>query len=176
MTASAVRNVQADGLHAGVSEADHSRPLSGLISPSSPVSVLCVDDNPLNLRLLTALLKSKKLPYMQASNGQEAVDAYKSAPGSFCCVLMDISMPVMDGMTATRVIREFEGQNSLSRVPIIALTGLASAAARNEAIEAGMDRFMTKPVSFAELAEIIARATLSSLSPGKLTNGTTKSI
>lgn len=93
-------------------------------------------------------------------------------------------MPVMDGMTATRVIREYESHNSLSRVPIIALTGLASAAARNEAIEAGMDRFMTKPVSFAELAEIIARATLSSSSssspppppPEGLANGTTEHL
>ncbi|OCT52970.1 histidine kinase G7 [Cladophialophora carrionii] len=64
-------------------------------------------------------------------------------------------MPVMDGMTATRLIRQYESQNSLPRVPIFALTGLASAAARNEALESGIDRLLTKPVPFDALAEIL---------------------
>jgi CheY-like chemotaxis protein len=64
-------------------------------------------------------------------------------------------MPVMDGMTATRLIRQHEFQNSLPRVPIFALTGLASAAARNEALESGFDRLITKPVPFDELAEVL---------------------
>lgn len=65
-------------------------------------------------------------------------------------------MPIMDGMTATFHIREYEASNSLLRVPVIALTGLASATARNEALEAGMDQFLTKPFSFQQLREIIA--------------------
>jgi CheY-like chemotaxis protein len=56
-------------------------------------------------------------------------------------VFMDISMPVMDGMTATRLIREHERVNDMERRPIIALTGLASTAARAEAQEAGFDEF-----------------------------------
>jgi CheY-like chemotaxis protein len=68
---------------------------------------------------------------------------------------MDISMPVMDGMTATRKIREFECKHSLPRTPIYALTGLASATARNEALEAGVDQFLTKPISFPQLAQIV---------------------
>ncbi|KIW68991.1 hypothetical protein, variant [Phialophora macrospora] len=117
--------------------------------------ILCVDDNPLNLRLLTTFVERKSLPFEQAVNGQEAVDTYIAAPASFRCVLMDISMPVMDGMTATRLIRQYESLNSLPRVPIFALTGLASAAARNEALESGIDRLLTKPVPFDELAEIL---------------------
>jgi CheY-like chemotaxis protein len=62
----------------------------------------------------------------------------------------------MDGMTATFLLREYEASNSLRRVPVIALTGLASATARNEALESGMDQFLTKPFSFPQLREIIA--------------------
>ena len=65
-------------------------------------------------------------------------------------------MPVMDGMTATRLIRQYEAENSLPRVSIYALTGLASAAARNEALEAGIDRLFTKPVPFSALTEILS--------------------
>ena len=75
-------------------------------------------------------------------------------------------MPVMDGMTASHTIRQFEAQNSLPRVPIIALTGLASAAARNEALEAGMDQFLTKPVSFPELSKIISQPVSPTLPKG----------
>ena len=66
-------------------------------------------------------------------------------------------MPVMDGMTATRRIREVEQQENLPRTPIVALTGLTSAAARNEAQEVGMDEFLTKPISFDHLREILSQ-------------------
>lgn len=65
-------------------------------------------------------------------------------------------MPVMDGITATFLLREYEAINSLRRVPVIALTGLASATARNEAFESGIDQFLTKPFSFPKLKKIIA--------------------
>lgn len=66
-------------------------------------------------------------------------------------------MPVMDGITATRRIREIEQQEKLPRTPIIALTGLTSAAARNEAQEAGMDVFFTKPTSFDQLRVVLSQ-------------------
>ena len=65
-------------------------------------------------------------------------------------------MPVMDGMTATRHIREAEQQEQLPRIPIFALTGLTSAAARNEAHEAGMDEYLIKPVSFDLLRDMLS--------------------
>jgi CheY-like chemotaxis protein len=68
---------------------------------------------------------------------------------------MDISMPVMDGLEATRRIREFERENKLPQTNIIALTGLASADAQRDAESAGVDVFMPKPVRFAELKKLV---------------------
>jgi signal transduction histidine kinase/CheY-like chemotaxis protein len=119
--------------------------------------VLIVDDNRVNLRLLSVFIKKQSLRYHEASNGLEALDIFTNARGSVRCVLLDISMPLMDGITATRHIREFEKQEKLPRTPVIALTGLTSASARNEAQEAGMDDFLTKPISFTQLRGILAQ-------------------
>jgi DNA-binding response OmpR family regulator len=64
-------------------------------------------------------------------------------------------MPVMDGMSATRAIRHYEQEQNVPRSCIIALTGLASASARLEALNSGVDHFMTKPVNFKALNELI---------------------
>jgi signal transduction histidine kinase/CheY-like chemotaxis protein len=117
--------------------------------------VLIVDDNPLNLRLLSVFIERQSLKYHEAVNGQEAVDIFRVAKRSVRCILMDISMPVLDGIAATRLIREVEQQEGLERTPIAALTGLTSAASRSEAQEAGMDDFLTKPISFAQLGNIL---------------------
>ena len=117
--------------------------------------VLICDDNPVNLRLLAALLRREETHYHEAINGKEALDRYIASEGAFSLVLMDISMPVMDGVTASRLIRQYESDHSMRRTPIIALTGLASAAARNEAEEAGIDEFLTKPINFEKLRELL---------------------
>lgn len=67
----------------------------------------------------------------------------------------DISMPIMDGMTATRKIRDLENQHDLKRCTIIALTGLASASARLEAIASGFDHFLSKPIKFGALLPLL---------------------
>lgn len=123
--------------------------------------VLIVDDNHINLRLLSNLLQKRGYPYETATDGKAAVNKFKELVGQISCVLMDISMPVMDGMTATRQIRAYERSKNLSRTPIVALTGLASYTARVEADEAGMDHFMTKPVSFSDLAAYLDRTLVS---------------
>jgi len=126
--------------------------------PPGTVHVLVVDDNEINLQLLTMFMKRNKFSYQSAGNGQEAVDKFKASclpgphtttatsegGGRFDFVLMDISMPVMDGMEATKAIREFERQNALPRTMVIALTGLASAQAQREAETAGIDVFLPK--------------------------------
>ncbi|KAF2141622.1 uncharacterized protein K452DRAFT_358747 [Aplosporella prunicola CBS 121167] len=117
--------------------------------------ILIVDDNRINLRLLSAFMKKHLLSYEQATNGLEALEAYKRASGGFKIVLMDISMPVMDGMEATREIRDYEDENNIDRSLIIALTGLVSASARVEALASGIDHFMTKPVNFQLLIELM---------------------
>ncbi|OAQ98767.1 hypothetical protein LLEC1_07753 [Akanthomyces lecanii] len=96
-----------------------------------------------------------KWNFSTATNGQEAVDAYRNAPESFKCVFMDISMPIMDGLEATRAIRTYEREKKLPPVVVVALTGLASAEAQHDAFTSGVDLFLTKPVKLAELASIL---------------------
>lgn len=125
--------------------------------------VLLVDDNRINLQLLVMFMKKHKFSYAEAQDGQQALDAYiascsAQSPSSrrFDFVLMDISMPVMDGMESTRRIRAYEHENGLKRATIIALTGLASAQAQREAESSGIDVYMAKPVKFQELRPLLA--------------------
>ncbi|CAI6097350.1 unnamed protein product [Clonostachys chloroleuca] len=127
--------------------------------------LLLVDDNKINLQLLVMFMKKCKFTYEVAENGQEALDKFKAGclngPGGgsarrFDFVLMDISMPVMNGIEATKHIRAFERENKLPRSNIIALTGLASADSRREADAAGVDIYLPKPVKFAELKSLLS--------------------
>lgn len=137
----------------------------GSARDDSKLHVLLVDDNKINLQLLVMFMKKHKFSYAEAENGQEAVDKFKEAclPGphsdaptrAFDVCLMDLSMPVMNGMEATKKIREFETENSLQRTTVMALTGLASAQAQKEALLAGIDVFLAKPVKFAELKKLL---------------------
>ncbi|RBR06031.1 uncharacterized protein FIESC28_11209 [Fusarium coffeatum] len=86
-----------------------------------------------------------------AVNGEEAVLSYKESPGQFRYILMDISMPVMDGLEATRQIRAFEQYNEIPPSLVMAITGLGSESTRNEATRSGVDLFVTKPVKLKEL-------------------------
>lgn len=125
-----------------------------------PLRLLLVDDNKINLQLLVRYCKSKKHEYVTAEDGVEAVQAFCShqleAATKFDFVCMDISMPRMDGLEATRRIRSFEQSNGLDASKVIALTGLASAEAQQEAFSSGVDQFMTKPVRLKELGEVLA--------------------
>lgn len=114
---------------------------------------LLVDDNHINLKVLSAYMKQLNLAYVTAVNGKEAVDAYVENPARFTAVLMDISMPVMDGLEATRQMRAYEQWNQLSPVSILALTGLASDRTHQEALESGVDVFLTKPVRLQTLRQ-----------------------
>ncbi|EXK81960.1 hypothetical protein FOQG_13610 [Fusarium oxysporum f. sp. raphani 54005] len=116
---------------------------------------LLVEDNPINLKMLTHSMRKLQKPYRTAVNGQEAVNAYKETPGQFKYVLMDISMPVMDGLEATRQIRAFELYNGIAASKIIAVTGLGSESTREEATRSGVDIFITKPVKLRELEVVI---------------------
>ncbi|RGP61587.1 nik-1 protein os-1p protein [Fusarium sporotrichioides] len=116
---------------------------------------LLVDDNFINLKILSSYMKKLKQPYQTASDGLEAVTAYEADPGRYTCILMDISMPVMDGFEATRRIRAFEAQQGLRPALILALTGLASEEAQREAEVSGLDLFLTKPVRLKELGPIL---------------------
>jgi CheY-like chemotaxis protein len=122
--------------------------------------ILLVDDNYINLKLLVTFVRKAHYPYECATDGLQAVEAYKRASGAqdraFRYVLMDISMPVMDGMAATREIRDFEKKNRIEpRSVIIALTGLASGMARVDALHSGINYFQVKPIKFKDLLKIL---------------------
>lgn len=117
--------------------------------------LLLVDDNNINLKVLSAIIAKLGQGFEVATNGVEAVEAYQRCPRQFSGILMDISMPVMDGLEATRRIRTYEHKNELPVVPVLALTGLSSETTHREALESGVDVFLTKPVKFKTLREAL---------------------
>lgn len=115
--------------------------------------VLVVDDNQINLNLLVAFVRRARHPFDSATDGAEALTAYKKSAtdnggaNRFKFILMDISMPVMDGIASTKAIRQFERENKIdSPATIIALTGLGNEDAQQDAFNAGFDQFLSKPI------------------------------
>ncbi|KAH7312535.1 hypothetical protein B0I35DRAFT_58702 [Stachybotrys elegans] len=129
----------------------------GEMPKETPKKYLLVDDNKINIKILVAFMERSKRLWSTAANGLEAVNLYMENPQSYTGILMDLSMPVMDGLEASRRIREFEQTNQLASTRIIALTGIASASAQEEAFASGIDLYMTKPVRLKELAEILGK-------------------
>ena len=123
--------------------------------PEETAEFLLVDDNHINLKILSSYTNKIGRAYSTASNGLEAVEAFTHGAGRYRCVFMDISMPVMDGFEATRRIRAFERDKGLKPASVFALSGLASAGAQQEAFESGIDLFLTKPVRLKELGTIL---------------------
>jgi CheY-like chemotaxis protein len=119
------------------------------------ISLLLVEDNPINLKLLVASFNKMGHSFETAMDGAQAVSAYRKAEGKFDIVFMDIQMPVMDGMEASLEIRKYEKLNGLPSTIIIALTALTSLQAEQEARDNGVDRFLTKPVSMKKLREVV---------------------
>jgi signal transduction histidine kinase/CheY-like chemotaxis protein len=122
---------------------------------------LLVDDNSINLKVLSAFATRIAVPYVLAHDGAEAVQLYKQAAlegtKPFDCIFMDISMPVMDGFQAAAAIRRFEEETMAStRSFILALTGLGSEGARTSARTSGFDGFMVKPVRFRDMLPLLA--------------------
>ncbi len=120
------------------------------------LKILAAEDNAVNQAVLEAFLKQRNHDVTFAQNGLEAVDACKQ--GTFDLVLMDISMPVLDGVEAMRQIRFLEKSNgSTNSVPIIAISAHAMTQQIEEYLEAGFDGYVTKPVKSMHLHSEIAR-------------------
>ncbi|KAH8172137.1 histidine kinase-, DNA gyrase b-, and HSP90-like ATPase domain-containing protein [Sarocladium implicatum] len=134
---------------------DDQPPPATAASIETPSRFLLVDDNHINLKVLSVFMRKLDRKYETAVNGQEAVDAFERRATEIAGILMDISMPVMDGLDATRRIRAYERKKGLRPVPIVALTGLASHSVQQEARESGVDVFLTKPVSMKALNETL---------------------
>lgn len=106
--------------------------------------VLVVEDNPVNRMVAAALLEEVGLQCVEAEDGEEALNLLRqAAPGDYVATLMDMQMPRMDGVTATRNIRQLENCNSM---PIIAMTANAFDVDREACLKAGMNDFLSKPV------------------------------
>jgi len=120
------------------------------------LNVLLVEDNPVNQQLGIRLLKKWGHHVALAGNGQEAVDAIMTGQ-PVDVVLMDMQMPVMDGIEATRRIRAFESTAGRTPVPIIAMTANAMQGDREACLGAGMDDYLSKPIKAADLAAKIGR-------------------
>jgi len=117
--------------------------------------VLAAEDNPTNQVVLKTLLAELGIDLVMVSNGEEAVEAWTN--GAWDLVLMDIQMPIMDGVSATRMIRERESASGRRKTPIIALTANAMAHHRAEYLAAGLDDVVAKPISLALLLQAMER-------------------
>ena len=144
-------------------EADHAQKLQALpeeeetVSPLSGMKFLCAEDNAINAEILEMLLEANGASCTICSNGQEIVDAFANVkPGEYDMILMDVQMPVMDGLEATRRIRN--GENPLGRIiPILAMTANAFLEDMQKSKEAGMDAHLSKPVDIAALEQTVKR-------------------
>ena len=117
--------------------------------------ILLVEDNPVNQRVAQRTLQNLGAVVTIANNGAEALE--RIAAATYDAVLMDCQMPVMDGFTATRRIRELELSRGLKRLPIIALTANVMSEDRENCIAAGMDAHLGKPIEPAQLIEALSR-------------------
>jgi len=117
--------------------------------------ILLAEDNLVNQKIAVTMLK--KLGYRAdlASNGAEALKAIEKY--NYSLVFMDVQMPEMDGLEATRQIRAFEESSSRSETPIVAMTAHAMTGDREKCLEAGMNDYLTKPVQPSELKRILAK-------------------
>ncbi|KAM7183949.1 hypothetical protein V8F33_013265 [Rhypophila sp. PSN 637] len=140
-------------------------------SEPSKQSILIVDDNAINIKILTAYMTKLKHPFVPAMNGLEAMEIYTSSPEKFRCIVTDISMPVMDGLESTRRIREFERVKKLKPVTVIALTGLSGDEIQQDAFVSGVDLFLTRPLVFKGLEKALEMTGHGPSSEGSSSNG-----
>ena len=115
-------------------------------------TVLLVEDTEDNRQMMGRLLEMSGFRVVEATNGQEAVDA--AARENPKIILMDLSLPFIDGLAATRRIRSLPG---LTHVPIVAVSAHDTADFHQEALAAGCDAYLTKPIDFSELEEVMRR-------------------
>ncbi|MCO7223894.1 two-component sensor histidine kinase BarA [Pleionea sp. CnH1-48] len=132
------------------------------LSPFEELSILAVDDNDANLRLIAVFLEEYHVKVELASNGKEAVDYAQNQ--SFDLIFMDIQMPEMDGIEATRRIRKTKLNQ---RTPIVALTAHAMVGEREKLLAEGMNDYLTKPIALEQVEDTLFKWTHSRPTSGK---------
>ncbi|WP_428562140.1 MAG: ATP-binding protein [Solidesulfovibrio sp. DCME] len=129
------------------------RSLDSLRAGQRPLHLLLAEDNPMNVRLARALLARLGHTLTVAGSGREAIE--RLAVEACDAVLMDVEMPEMDGLEATRRIRAGAAGDDRRNVPIVAMTAHALSSFRDRCREAGVNAFVAKPVDFGELADVL---------------------
>ena len=132
------------------------------------LSILVAEDNEINALLARALLVKLGHRPTMAESGAAAIESWLAARAGgapYDCVLMDLHMPGMDGLEATRRIRAIEAEHNDMRTPIVALTANVSAEDRDACLAAGMDGFLVKPLDRERLAAVLAESSASALAP-----------
>ncbi|MGB7037818.1 MAG: ATP-binding protein [Xanthobacteraceae bacterium] len=145
---------------------DHGAPIEAPETPAAApaaggLSILVAEDNEINALLVRALLQKLGHRPTMAGTGKAAIDCWLAARAAgtpFDRILMDLHMPGMDGLEATRRIRLIEAEDEIARTPIVALTANASAEDRDASLAAGMDGFLIKPLDRDRLAAALTLA------------------
>jgi two-component system, sensor histidine kinase len=127
--------------------------ISAAVEDGRQMSVLIVEDHPVNRMILEAWMSSAGHVSVTAENGQLALDVCETQ--AFDLIIMDVNMPVMDGLTATRHIREGGGVNA--HTPLVVLSASARSEDHAAGLDAGADAYLNKPIDFAALAQMMAR-------------------
>ena len=121
-------------------------------SEPAAATVLLVEDTEDNRQMMHRLLEMSGFNVVEATNGKEAVEvAFQVHPQ---IILMDLSLPIIDGLAATRQIRN---QPDLNKVPIVAVSAHDTADFHSEALNAGCDAYVTKPINYTELEDLVHR-------------------
>ncbi|TDH67280.1 hypothetical protein CCR75_003114 [Bremia lactucae] len=128
---------------------------AGKIMIPTQARILVAEDNEFNWEVVKCFLQEADHLLQWEVNGRDALKAYMENSTKFDLVFMDCEMPVMDGYTATKAIRQFELDNDLPRIPILGLTAYAMSGDRQKCLVAGMDEFMVKPISKSSLLKAI---------------------
>jgi CheY-like chemotaxis protein/HPt (histidine-containing phosphotransfer) domain-containing protein len=136
--------------------------LSAPLTPAAPLSdqplngkVLLVEDHPVNQKVAQKLLERLGLTVEVAENGEVALEKLREQP--YAMVLMDCQMPVLDGYSATRRLREIESGQGKPRTPVIAMTAHAMSGDRERCLQAGMDDYLSKPLDRQLLEQTLVR-------------------
>jgi two-component system, sensor histidine kinase and response regulator len=116
-------------------------------NPKEGVRIMLVEDNLTNLKLASLLLSKGGFQVQSIMNGKEAVEAFTASPHAFDLIFMDVQMPEMDGLDATRTIREA----GFHQIPIVAMTANAMQGDRERCLEAGMNDYVAKPIRREEI-------------------------
>jgi CheY-like chemotaxis protein len=136
--------------------AEEAAPVVSEQAEEGALRLLAAEDNPTNQQVLAAVMGSLGLEVDIVGDGRQAVEAWRD--GSYDLILMDIQMPIMDGIDAAREIRAAEAAGGRRRTPIVALTANALSHQVQEYLAAGMDGHVPKPIEIAKLYDAISRA------------------